>query len=233
MNLAYIRISTNKQDTENQKHRLLEYAQNNKIIIDDFMEIEISSRKNLRLRKIDELINKLQKNDNLYITELSRLGRNMLEVLNIINELQQKGVNIFFINQPELSTSDNKALDNLKYSIYGFLAESERDFISQRTKQGLANAKANGQKLGHRKDFLKSKYDTFENEIYKFRNEFNLSYAKICELLDKDHEKGFKQQSLRTWFTNRYKKDNSGLRLDLYTRTDKYLKHLESLDNER
>lgn len=224
MNIAYIRVSTSKQDTDNQKHRLLEYAQSKKLVIDEFLEVEISSRKEARLRKIDELISKLNTDDNLYITELSRLGRNMLEVLNIINSLREKGVNIFFINQPELSTSDNEALDGLKFAIYGFLAQSERDFISQRTKQGLANARAKGKKLGHKKEFLKSKYDAYEDEIYKFRNEYNISFNKICDILDKDGEKGFKQQSLMTWFNKRYEKDNL---LNIYQRTEKYQKHTE------
>lgn len=223
MNIAYIRVSTSKQDTDNQKHRLLEHAQSKKLVIDEFLEVEISSRKTARLRKIDELIAKLNTGDNLYITELSRLGRNMLEVLNIINSLREKGVNILFINQPELSTSDNEALDGLKFAIYGFLAQSERDFISQRTKQGLANAKAKGKKLGHRKEFLKSKYDAYEDQICRFRNEFNISFQKICEMLDKDGEKGFKQQSLMMWFNKRYKKDAI---FNLYQRTKKYHNYL-------
>jgi DNA invertase Pin-like site-specific DNA recombinase len=230
MNIAYIRISTNKQDTENQKHRLLEYAQSKKIVIDDFIEVEISSRKNQRLRGIDDLISKLNTNDNLFLTELSRLGRNMLEVLNIINSLREKHVNIFFINQPELSTSDNEALDGLKFAIYGFLAQSERDFISQRTKQGLANARAKGKQLGHRRDFLKSKYDDYEKEIYKLRNDYNMSFNKICVMLDKDKSKGFKMQSLQTWFNKRYEFDKIGF--NVYQKTDKYLKHLEDIKRD-
>ncbi len=219
MNKAYIRISTNKQDTENQKHTILTYAQSKKIVIDDFIEVEISSRKNLRDRKIDELIQSLNDGDILYITELSRLGRNMLEVLNIINSLNEKNVKIIFINQPELSSSDNKALDGLKFAIYGFLAQSERDFISQRTKQALNNLKSKGIKLGHKKDFLKSKYDEFEKEIFEFRNEYKISFSKICDMLGKDQSKGFKKQSLMIWFNRRY--ELTGL-VGTYTRTSKY-----------
>ena len=224
MNIAYIRVSTNKQDTDNQKHALLKYAQSRKLVIDEFIEMEISSRKNLRQRKINELIESVNKDDILYVTELSRLSRTMLESLNIINELIEKGVTIVFINQPELSSTGNQTLDNLKFAIYGFLAQSERDFISQRTKQGLANAKAKGKKLGHRKDFLKSKYDDFEDEIYQFRNDYNISFSKICNMLDKDGEKGFKQQSLMNWFNKRYEKDNL---LNIYQRTAKYQKYME------
>lgn len=80
------------------------------------------------------------------MAELSRLGRNMLETLNIINQLGEKGVSIIFVRQPELSTTGPHT--KLLLAIYSYFAESERDFISIRTKQGLAAAKAQGKQLG-------------------------------------------------------------------------------------
>ena len=82
--LAYIRVSTDKQSLENQKHKILEYAYENKIKIDDFIQIEISSRKNQKDRLLDDVFLRLKDNDTLIVTELSRLGRNMLEILNLI-----------------------------------------------------------------------------------------------------------------------------------------------------
>jgi len=100
MIIGYIRVSTDKQDLEKQKHTILEYAQKNKILIDRFIEIEVSSRKNQKDRKIDELLSILSKGDELITVELSRLGRNMLEVLNIVEQLHKKGYQLLlFVNQ--------------------------------------------------------------------------------------------------------------------------------------
>lgn len=144
--IGYIRVSTEDQDLTKQKHLLLEYSQHHHILIDEFIEVEISSRKTPTERRIDELVAKLQTGDRVIVAELSRLGRNMLETLNIIHELSQKGISITFIRQPELSTSDSHS--KLLLAIYSYFAETEREFISIRTKQGLAAAKASGKRLG-------------------------------------------------------------------------------------
>ena len=104
----------------------------------------MSSRKSNAARRIDELLEKLQKGDLLLVAELSRLGREMLQVLNIINDLSDKGVEINFIRQPELSTSGGHGKS---LAIYGYFAEAERTFISMRVKQGLAAAKVKGVQL--------------------------------------------------------------------------------------
>jgi DNA invertase Pin-like site-specific DNA recombinase len=147
--IGYIRVSTDKQDLDKQNHLLLEYAHTHKMLIDEFIEIEVSSRKNAKERRIDELVAKLNTGDTLIVAELSRLGRNMLETLNIINQLSETGVKIIFVRQPELSTTGSHA--KLLLAIYSYFAEAEREYISLRTKQGLAAAKAKGQLLGRPK----------------------------------------------------------------------------------
>ncbi|MCB9102308.1 MAG: recombinase family protein [Anaerolineales bacterium] len=144
--IGYIRVSTDKQDAAKQRHLLLEYAQQHQLMIEEFIEVEISSRKSRKERRIDELLSRLDKNDLLLVAELSRLGRNMMEVLNIITELSERDVEIVFVRQPELSTTGPHG--KLLLAIYSYFAETERDFISIRTKQGLAAAKANGVQLG-------------------------------------------------------------------------------------
>jgi DNA invertase Pin-like site-specific DNA recombinase len=147
--LGYIRVSKDDQDLDKQRHLLLEYSQRHKLLIDAFIEVEISSRKNQRERRITELVDRLQAGDLLLVAELSRLGRNMLETLNIIHELTQKGVKMIFIRQPELSTTGPHT--QLLLAIYSYFAQTEREFISLRTKQGLAAAKAQGAHLGRPK----------------------------------------------------------------------------------
>ena len=87
--LAYIRASTDKQDAKNQRHEILEYANKNKTSIDEFIEITISSRKNSRQRRIEELTHKLKPSDTLMVTELSRLGRSTGEVILLIKQLAE------------------------------------------------------------------------------------------------------------------------------------------------
>ena len=95
--IGYIRVSTEQQDSDKQKHLLLEYAQNNKLIIEEFISVEMSSRKSPKDRKIDFLCQKLKPGDQLLVAELSRLGRNMLETLNLIELLSNYGVKIIFV----------------------------------------------------------------------------------------------------------------------------------------
>lgn len=144
--IGYVRVSTDKQDVEKQKHFLLQYAQSQQLLISEFIHAEVSSRKSTQERRIDELLAKLEKGDVLMVAELSRLGRNMLQTLNIINELSEMGVKIAFVRQPELSTTGQHA--KLLLAIYSYFAETEREYISVRTKQGLAAAKAKGKTLG-------------------------------------------------------------------------------------
>ena len=147
--IGYIRVSSDKQDLQKQEHLLLKYAQQQKMPIDEFIKLEMSSRKKAEDRRIDELLDMLGEGDILVVAELSRLGRNMFEVINIINQLSELGVEIVFVRQPELSTAGPQR--KLLLAIYSYFAEAEREFISIRTKQGLAAARARGQKLGRPK----------------------------------------------------------------------------------
>ena len=96
--IGYIRVSTDKQDLEKQKYLLWEYAQKQDLQIGEFIEVEISSRKNTKERRIDELLDKLQAGDMLLVTELSWLGRNMLETMNFIHDFLRKHLEIRTIN---------------------------------------------------------------------------------------------------------------------------------------
>ena len=98
MVFGYIRVSTEQQSLQNQKHKILEYAQQHKILIDELIELEISSKKSQKERKIDILLDKLKDGDTLICTELSRLGRNMLEILNLVEKFNQHKIKLVFTN---------------------------------------------------------------------------------------------------------------------------------------
>jgi len=181
--IGYIRVSTNMQDTKKQKHLILEYAHKNDFKIDKFIEVEISSKKSEKQRRIDELKDMLKKDDTLIVAELSRLGRNMLDVMNLISYFNDEGVKLIFIRQPELNTFDN-AQGMFMVSIYGYFAQTEREFISLRTKQGLAAAKASGKKLGRQKGAkIKSKFDPYKEQIKELLLK-DISITSIYKLID-------------------------------------------------
>ena len=147
--IAYLRVSSLKQDLENQKHEITEYCRKNDIEVSEWLEVEMSTRKTKKERRIDELLSKLKKDDTLIISELSRLGRSLSEVVLIVEELIKKQVRLIAIKQG--ITLNGKPDITTKTTIFMFsmFGEIERDLISQRTKMGLANAKAKGKKLGN------------------------------------------------------------------------------------
>ena len=194
--IGYIRVSTDKQDADSQRHLLLEYAHRHKLMIDDWVAVEISSRKNTKERRIDELLARLTKGDTLLVAELSRLGRNMLETLNIIHALTENGVSIVFVRQPELSTTGPHT--KLLLAIYSYFAESERDFISMRTKTGLAAARASGVKLGRPKG-ARSKnriLDPYKTQIADYLR-MGLNLTAIHKIINNQLAKPISYQTLK------------------------------------
>lgn len=228
--IAYTRKSKDVQDLENQIHRIKSYAHDNKFQIDKWYEIELSSRKSEADRQIDKLIDTLNNGDTLIVTEFNRLGRKMLDLLSLVKVLNEKGVKMIFTNDELLNPSGNEALDSFKFALVGFLAEDERNRVSDRTKRALKQLKDKGVELGHNKDFLKSKYDDYEEAIYQYRETAKLSYDKICNLIDVRKDLGFKAQSMRTWFIKRYEVGDI-MGMSTYQKNKKYIKHLEGLEN--
>ena len=181
--IGYIRVSTDKQDADKQRHLLLEYAQQHRLLISEFIKVEISSRKDTKQRRIDELLTRLQRDDILIVAELSRLGRNMLETLNIINHLSENGVCLIFVRQPELSTTGSHT--KLLLAIYSYFAEAEREYISIRTKQGLAAARAKGKQLGRPKGSKNKErvLDPYKNQIKNYL-EMGLTLASVRKIVN-------------------------------------------------
>jgi len=198
--IGYIRVSTDKQDAEKQHHLLLQYSQQHKLLIDEFIEVEISSRKNTKERRIDELLSKLAAGDTLIIAELSRLGRHMIETLNIINTLAERGVNIIFVRQPELSTTGSHT--KLLLAIYSYFAETEREFISIRTKQGLAAVKASGKTLGRPRGSRNKErvLDPFKEQVANYLR-LGLNIAAIRKLINPLLERPVSYQAYK-YFVN-------------------------------
>ncbi|MEM7175166.1 MAG: recombinase family protein [Chlamydiota bacterium] len=129
----------------------------------DFIEEKISGRIRWKDRKIGELIEELKNGDSIIVSELSRLGRSMLECMEILSLATQKGIKVFAVKGNwELNQSIQSKIIAMAFSMAG---EIERDLISQRTKEALRAKKEAGVKLGRPKGPGKSKLDVFRPEI--------------------------------------------------------------------
>lgn len=168
--IAYIRASTDKQDLNNQKLEIFEFAKKNKLEIDDFIQMTISSRKTSKERRIDEMLSVLNGADTLIVTELSRLGRSTAEVIGLVNELIKKQVRVIAIKQ-NLDMKQHDMTSKVMITLFSLFAELERDLISMRTKEALSNKKAQGIQLGKPKGTIQ-------------KSKFDLNLDKIKELLD-------------------------------------------------
>ena len=163
---GYIRVSTEQQDVRNQRHEILEFANTHKLRVDKFIQIEISSRKDLKARGIEDLISRLKKGDVLIVSELSRLGRSIIEVISIINELIKREIRFVAIKQNLDIKGNHDMQSKVMVTIFSLLAELERDLISVRTKKALAAKRAQGVVLGrHPGNIGKSKLDNKLPEI--------------------------------------------------------------------
>jgi DNA invertase Pin-like site-specific DNA recombinase len=161
--MAYLRVSTLDQDIEKNKDDILRLANYNKLGNVDFVEEKISGKTNWKDRKLAAVIDTLSKGDNLIVSELSRLGRTMLECMEILSIATQKGINVFTVKGKwRLSDSLQSKIVAVAYSM---ASEIERDLISQRTKEALKVRKERGVKLGRPKNSGKSKLDPFRSEI--------------------------------------------------------------------
>jgi DNA invertase Pin-like site-specific DNA recombinase len=177
---GYLRVSTAKQDVQNQKLEILSYANTSKLTVDDFIAIEISSRRTMKERRIDELLEKLEVGDTLIVSELSRLGRSLGEIIQIVDNLIKKEIRFIAVKQGMIINGRNDIQTKVMITMFGLFAEIERDLLSERTKMGLANARAKGKTLGRPVGRLgKHKLDGKENEIRELLG-YRVSKAAIA-----------------------------------------------------
>jgi DNA invertase Pin-like site-specific DNA recombinase len=181
--VAYLRASTDKQDLNHQKLELLEFARKKSLAIDEFVEITISSRKTSKQRRIDELLETLNDNDTLLVTELSRLGRSTTEVITLVNSLASRSIRVIVLKQ-NLDISQQDINSKVTLTLFSLFSELERDLISLRTKEALASKKRQGQVLGKPKGTIqKSKFDKHLEKIKELL-EYGLSVRKIATVLE-------------------------------------------------
>ena len=143
---GYIRVSTEHQNTSNQKFEINKFATSHNIQIDQWVEETISSRKPLNKRKLGTLLKELKEGDILISTEISRLGRSLLEVMGILQYCLTQNCQIWTLKENYKLGSD--IASKVLAFAFGLSAEIERQLISERTKMSLDKLKAQGKHLG-------------------------------------------------------------------------------------
>ena len=166
--VAYIRVSKNDQDVNHQKLAILEFAQKQRISIDHFISVQSSSRKSKKERKIDQLLGLLEKGDSLIVSELSRIGRSVGEIITTIDDLVRTNIGFIAVKEGIWLSEEADLQTKVMITMFSLFAEIERELISLRTKEALAAAKKSGKKLGRPRGSLgQSKLDSKTDEIKK------------------------------------------------------------------
>ncbi len=178
---GYIRVSTDKQTVENQRYEIQKYCDAHGLKVDKWIEETVSGTKTYHHRSLGWTIKRMTCHDTLICTELSRLGRNLFMIMEILSECLTKGCRVCTIK-------DNYQLgDNIESKVlafaFGLSAEIERTLISQRTREALARLKKEGKQLGRPKG-SKGKHPKLqgkESMIKELRSKY--SVTQICKIL--------------------------------------------------
>ncbi len=181
---GYIRISTSDQSIQGQEYGILRFAKERHWTIDEIVNETVSGAVPYQKRKLGALLDQCKAKDTLIVTEISRLGRSLMEVLGVVNLCLSKGISLYTIKERfELNDTINSKV--LVFA-FGLASELERQLISQRTKEALARKRADGVQLGRPKGSKgKSKLDGKEAEIGMFLAK-GVTKASISKILDCD-----------------------------------------------
>lgn len=181
---GYIRVSSDKQTVENQRFEINKFCETQHMVIDDWIEETISGTKNYSKRQLGMLLRKVRKDDIIICSELSRLGRNLFMIMEILNICMTKECRVWTIKD-SYRLGDDIQSKVLAFA-FGLSAEIERNLISQRTKEALARKKAEGVKLGRPKGSSASKESyklyRYEEQILRLRHK-GLSFRAIAKRL--------------------------------------------------
>lgn len=179
---GYIRVSTDKQTVENQRFEINQFCARQEIIVNKWIEETISGAKIVDDRKLGKLLKKMKKGDILICSELSRLGRNLLMIMGVLNECMNRDIQVWTIKDNYRLGSDINS--KVLAFAFGLSAEIERNLISQRTKEALARKRAEGVVLGRPvgSKSSKTKLTGQEKKIQELI-EKKVSYSAIARIL--------------------------------------------------
>src|SRR5574344_938341 len=182
---GYIRVSTDKQTVENQRCEIDNFCTKKNIAVQQWIEETISGTKEPEKRALGKLLKRLNKGDILICSELSRLGRTLFMIMDILSACMKKEIQLWTIKDGYRLGSDISS--KVLAFAFGLSAEIERNLISQRTKEALARAKAEGKILGRPKGkkSQKVKLSGCEEIIQKMIQQ-NIHRKEIAKVLKVD-----------------------------------------------
>ena len=180
---AYLRVSTDAQDVDNQRHGLLEYANQMGFSGLVFVEDSVTRKTPWQTRKVGTLLlETCQRGDTVLFAEISRMARSTLQVLEIIKHCVEQGINVHITKNRMVL--DGSLQSKITATVLGLAAEIEREFISMRTKEALAKRKADGVTLGRpRGQAVKIKLDDHAQAIQDYLDK-GIGKRDIARLLD-------------------------------------------------
>jgi len=161
--IGYLRVNTQDQDQEKNKSDILALANERDLGRVEWVEEKVSGAKDWKKRKLGEIMQSLQSGDTVIVSELSRLGRSILQILEIMKMAHEKSIAVYSV-KGGWSLSGSMESKIVLYML-AMVSEIERDLISQRTKEGLKARKEAGVKLGRPTGPGKSKLDPYREEI--------------------------------------------------------------------
>lgn len=161
-NYGYIRVSTDKQTVENQRYEISQFCKQQNLDIDGWIEETISGTRSYDKRALGKLLKKVASGDLIICSELSRLGRNLFMIMEILSLCMKKGCRVWTVKDGYRLGDDIQS--KVLAFAFGLSAEIERDLISQRTKEALARLKKDGVKLGRPCGAKNRKYRLDEQE---------------------------------------------------------------------
>jgi len=144
MKFGYARVSTEEQNLDLQIDALIKIGVLEKNIVLDKVSGSTSVRPNF-----ERLLNKLREGDELYVWKLDRMARSLIHLTKLLNEFKEEGIAFKSITEPFIDTTNKSPHSGFLINMFASLAEFERDLIRERTKAGLASARARGKVLGH------------------------------------------------------------------------------------
>lgn len=195
---AYVRVSTDKQTLENQEFEISNFCRSENLTVDFWIREKISGTKDFKKRKLGRTIRKMNKGDVLICSEISRLGRNLFQVMTILNICMQRETLVWTIKDNYRLGTDIQS--KVLAFAFGLAAEIERNLISQRTKEALRRIQADGRRLGrkagskNRKHKLDGKSELvstlLESGITKLQTArlMNVSITTLYNLLRKEQK---------------------------------------------
>lgn len=161
---AYIRVSTEMQTYENQEYEIRRYCRRHNIVVTEWVSESVSGTVSVEKRMLGRTISQMERGDLLISTELSRLGRNMLMIMSILNICSSRGISIHTIKD-NFDLSDNINSKIIAFA-FALAAEIERNLISQRTKEALAARRIKGVRLGRPPGSSKKKVLFCKNRLH-------------------------------------------------------------------